>query len=439
MPRPSEDNPDKLSLALEPESAAIYSQYMTSQQASGVDVKHLKGNIPTRYMVIDAGGGTIDISVHHEVNGSIEVVNTPSGNAWGGTMVNEQFSQLLQNIVGDIGFKKFKSHGSDDKDRAKNCAALTKIIYREFESQKINFGDNFSGQAVSDDVVAVALDNRFVNFYGNQNIIEGALRFDIEYEDNTLYFSYNKMEDKFMDKTFNAIVSCTKVALEKCRADIETIYLVGGFGGCRYIFDKINEEIKQLYPHKTIQVVVPIDPSLAIAAGAVMWRENPRMFKGRKVDATYGIDASIPEHRHAYKRGYKLKLTRQDTLRKILHYGDMAYTGKVFTSRIMPSRQDMEVMKIAILSSLRDENEDEPDHTPNPDNDLMDIDEYIGELVIDIPNPNNLPIEERAVDVAIDFSGTEIQAKARYSVSGEEVKTVCNFLSSSHITSSDRY
>ena len=438
MPRPSEDNPDKLSLALEPESAAIYSQYMTSQQASGVDVKHLKGKIPTRYMVIDAGGGTVDISVHHEVNGSIEVVNTPSGNAWGGTMVNEQFSILLQNIVDDIGFKKFTSHSSDDKDKAKNCAALTKIIYREFESQKVKFGDEFSGQAVSDDAVAVALDNRFVKFYGDQNITEGALRLDIEYEDNTLYFSYNKMEDKFMDKTFNAIVSCTKVALEKCRADIEAIYLVGGFGGCRYIFDKINEKIKQLYPHKTIQVVVPTDPSLAIAAGAVMWRENPKKFKGRKADATYGINASICERR---ARAYTLdkhdyKFNRRDSS-KILQYGDMAYAEKVFTSKITPSRQDMEVIKIPILSLLRGEHEDKPDHTPNPDNDLMD-DKYIGELVIYIPNPNNLPIEERTVDVAIDFSGTEIQAKAKYSISGEEVKTVCDFLSS-HKASSDSY
>ena len=53
----------------------------------------------------------------------------------------------------------------------------------------------------------------------------------------------------------------------------------------------------------------------------------------------------------------------------------------------------------------------------------------IGRLVIDIPNPDNLPREKRTVDVTMDFSGTEIQAKATYCATGEEFKTVCDFLS----------
>ena len=53
----------------------------------------------------------------------------------------------------------------------------------------------------------------------------------------------------------------------------------------------------------------------------------------------------------------------------------------------------------------------------------------IGRLVIEVPNPDNLPLEERIVDVTMDFSGTEIQAKAKYRVTGKEVKTVCDFLS----------
>ena len=53
----------------------------------------------------------------------------------------------------------------------------------------------------------------------------------------------------------------------------------------------------------------------------------------------------------------------------------------------------------------------------------------IGELVMDIPNPDNLPREKRVFDVTMDFTGTEIQAKAKYHVNGNEVKTVCDFLS----------
>ena len=53
----------------------------------------------------------------------------------------------------------------------------------------------------------------------------------------------------------------------------------------------------------------------------------------------------------------------------------------------------------------------------------------IGELILDVPNPDNIPNKEREYDVFMDFSGTEIQARAQYSITGEEVKTVCDFLS----------
>ena len=53
----------------------------------------------------------------------------------------------------------------------------------------------------------------------------------------------------------------------------------------------------------------------------------------------------------------------------------------------------------------------------------------VGELVIDTPNPDNLPDHQRKVEVSMMFSETEIQAKAKYLLTGEEVKTVCDFLS----------
>ena len=53
----------------------------------------------------------------------------------------------------------------------------------------------------------------------------------------------------------------------------------------------------------------------------------------------------------------------------------------------------------------------------------------IGKVVIDIPNPDNLPKDQLKVDVTMDFSGTEIHAKAKYRRNEEEVKTVCDFLS----------
>ena len=57
----------------------------------------------------------------------------------------------------------------------------------------------------------------------------------------------------------------------------------------------------------------------------------------------------------------------------------------------------------------------------------------IGQLDIDVPNPDNKPRNERLVDVFMDFSGTEIQAKAKYRITNEEVKIVCDLLTNQEI------
>ena len=55
----------------------------------------------------------------------------------------------------------------------------------------------------------------------------------------------------------------------------------------------------------------------------------------------------------------------------------------------------------------------------------------IGELVIDTraSNPANLPLTQCFVDVEMDVCGTEIKARAKYRVTGQEIKIVCDFLS----------
>ena len=62
-------------------------------------------------MVIDIGGGTVDITVQDciETPNTVSVVLTPTGNAWGGTTVNKAFSELLEDIVGDQEFDGFIS------------------------------------------------------------------------------------------------------------------------------------------------------------------------------------------------------------------------------------------------------------------------------------------------------------------------------------------
>ena len=93
---PAEEKPsEKLSLALEPESAAIHCRQKV-KVASKVRqyLVHAKN-----YLVVDIGGGTVDIASHAIVEGCIEELAQPAGNFWGGTTVNEEFSNFSKSLL----------------------------------------------------------------------------------------------------------------------------------------------------------------------------------------------------------------------------------------------------------------------------------------------------------------------------------------------------
>ena len=83
----------------------------------------------------------MDITSYYIDKGDhICVVDKASGNDWGGTRVNEKFAQFLESIVDDPGFTQYISV-SDRQLQQQHKADLNKLIYGEFERQKIAFGD----------------------------------------------------------------------------------------------------------------------------------------------------------------------------------------------------------------------------------------------------------------------------------------------------------
>ncbi|XP_011406944.1 PREDICTED: heat shock 70 kDa protein 12A-like [Amphimedon queenslandica] len=420
---PREINPDRLSLALEPEAAALYSQEKVGDQ---IDVDPATAVIkrPSDYMVIDAGGGTIDITAQIEVDGNIIVENIPTGNAWGGTKINEAFSQLLQHIVGDSEFKSFLK--PEQKSQCK--ATLNKILYVDFEKQKVLLGNQKSTE------VAVALPAMFVRHYKEALTKvakkENGVEYD-EYTNDTLYIEKEVAESRFFGPAIKGIIDCTLKAIEENGYKVRTFYLVGGFGGCKYVHKKVKAAIEKAYSSKgcSCDVIVPLSPQLAVAQGAVMWRKNPEKIKARRSDATYGINVSIPfdddEHDEYYKfYNEEQKQDKCDYVFSVfLEKGELVQADQVITISLTPAYQSSKQITIGIYS------------TPNLgvryiiDTNGKSTVTKIGQLVIDIPNPDDVPRNERHVDVTMDFSGTEIQAKAKYRITGEEVKTVCDFLS----------
>ncbi|XP_019849449.1 PREDICTED: uncharacterized protein LOC109580573 [Amphimedon queenslandica] len=418
LPVPDEVNPDKLSLALEPEAVALYSQETVVEQVKGQPSAAVISR-PTEYTVIDVGDGTIDITARVEVDGGIVVQNVPTGNAWGGTQVNEEFSKLLQEIVSDPGFKKLIAF----EDCKKNQATLNNIVYIEFEQQKMLFGQGKIKE------IAVGLTRNFVRCYEKALITGVEKMCGIEYDEDmndTLFIEESVTESKLFGPVIQGIIDCTLSAIEKIANCPNTFYLVGAFGGCKYVHEKISAAIESHYQSKghkgTCSVILPPTPHLAVAAGAVMWRKNPKKLKARRADATYGIGIAAIfdpiKHDEAFKY-YNEETCCIEVCNALLEKGKLVGADQVVTTTITPEQEDAIKMSIIIYSTPHSKIQYENKKTSVT---------VIGELVIDVPNADNLPLHKRVVDVTLDFTHTEIHARAYYRVTGEEVKTVCDYI-----------
>ena len=101
---PNEKDPDKLSLALEPECAAIYCQSLSKQLVA----PYCQAEKPYQsncYLVVYIGGGTVDISAHRvssTPDRHIQVVHPPTGNNCGGSRVNKEFETFLGELVNEV-------------------------------------------------------------------------------------------------------------------------------------------------------------------------------------------------------------------------------------------------------------------------------------------------------------------------------------------------
>ena len=435
VPRPPETNPDKLTLALEPEAAAIYCQTLPLMHLAYQSLTN--GSLQSdRYVVIDIGGGTVDVTVHrHDQGKGVRVITPPAGNACGGTMVNREFSMFLQEIVEDKpDFLRFIDSGNKFEQKA----VLNALLNIGFEVQKVSFGDSASGynESLTGDNLAIKLPKKFTQFYGIDKIEAGiaALNDDrVELEDDVIYIAPSKFAS-FFEPAIQGILKCIEDVLTELKEEVDTVYLVGGFGGCKYTYEKISSMMKAKFPQNKVQIVVPKDHKLAVAQGAVKYRLKPDVIHSRVMDASYGTDITPKFNpiRHDQRRYAGLDHTGtprvKDVYLKYVEKGEHISSDEVVTCEltIIFLNNSDEPVPIPIYSSFEKGVKyiTTPDGNPNP------AIRKIGEVIVKI---RNRPREEHLVELTMDFSHTEILIRARClsSPSDEkvEIKAVTDFLS----------
>lgn len=389
------------------------------------------------YLVIDIGGGTVDISAH-QVNmipkRHIKVIHPPSGNDCGGTKVNKKFAQFLEELVGDSGFSDYISTGNEIKD-ASHKAYLNELINETFETQKRFFGTKCGvGGKVS-----IRLHYTFMETYKSR-IESGIQKLDdprIELSGTNLRIAFSKVEEFYTPVT-EGILKCIADTLGNVKGKVEKFYIVGGFGGCHYLYKKITERFGDVYSY-----ITPSGPDFAVVLGAVLFRRNPDVVESRQADATYGVRVSIPFVEGLHDEEYKWVNSKGESqcaniFSTFVERGQVVTTTEVVVRKYQPQSSDQKVMHIDIYTSP----EKGVWYTTGKQPRLRGTQALaevikVGELIIPLraldpekPQGADKDKMKRDIEVTFDFSSTEIQVKGYDQLAGTEIKTVLDFLSS---------
>ncbi|CBJ25647.1 Heat shock protein 70 [Ectocarpus siliculosus] len=283
-------NSTRLRLCLEPEAACLAAITTDNPLTSNAEGKNM--------MVIDCGGGTVDITAHKIISVeplTLEEVAAPDGGLFGSTRVDNAFRVWLKGFLGE----KFQE--------IETTRTLLSIMM-SWERKKATFQGLDSAavwrlnlsELAGYDVTNQDMENlrRSYNDGKPSSLFVGGEKFNVTLP-TTLVTS-------FFTPTLQKIAECLRrIKRESQLHDLHRVFVVGGFSRC----PMLREVIRNGLDLPAGRVVDVHEPDLAIVKGAVMYFDRSTSFNSRKARYTYGTGFAVPfddsnaEHRRRRAAG----------------------------------------------------------------------------------------------------------------------------------------
>ncbi|XP_054908883.1 heat shock 70 kDa protein 12A-like isoform X2 [Poeciliopsis prolifica] len=283
----SEGNENKLVFALEPEAASVWCKKLPAEGfiTQNTSRNTLDQSPGTQYIVVDCGGGTIDITVHEVLEGgALKELHKASGNDLGGQNVDRKFKQFLREIFCDGVWDKYEQNYPGEVQKIMSDFTLFKKGDKDMEiTLSLNLG-------------RLAQDKKKIGKFLEG--VQGA-----SWDKGSIKISKKKLRS-FFDESLQGIVKSLDDIVRRGYR-IGYILLVGGYADSQILQRHITEE----YIGKC-EVLCPFRPQEAILKGAMMFGRNPAVITSRKSAFTYGL--SVAERFDASKHRADKKYTNQD-------------------------------------------------------------------------------------------------------------------------------
>ncbi|HAG80071.1 MAG TPA: chaperone protein [Cyanobacteria bacterium UBA12227] len=392
----SDDDAEHLFLVLEPEAAAIYCQE--------VDKNSLTPD--TKMMIVDCGGGTVDITVHEVVkDGGLDEVAPGTGGAFGSMYVDKSFLEYLEEKLTAEVIELFQENEPVDFLQ----------MLDEWERTKCGFDPEASGE-----IIYFPIRTKLYNLLRNHKpqVLEN-LAAEQNGDDENIYLSRQTMEAIFRP-TLDGLVSTVENQFSALGdEEVDIIFLVGGFSTSPVLRQRIQKEFRD----KVQNIVMPPRPGAAILKGAASFGVNPSIIRARRSRLTYGVSVTPTfqpglhaESKKTWAEDLKKHLC-MDCFGTLVTIGQKIPTDAEITIEFKPADKNQTRMEFEFFSS--------------PEKEVIYTDEAhvtsLGELLVKMPfTTGGL---DRIVEVTFFFGQTEIKVKAIDRTSGNEYKTSIRFLS----------
>ncbi|KAL3871019.1 hypothetical protein ACJMK2_039181 [Sinanodonta woodiana] len=381
---------NQLTLALEPEVASLYCTKIPLVSTFNGEACPL---VPrTKYILIDAGGGTIDI-VAHEImsDGSLNEVYRSNGGAWGGTEVDKIFFAFLNDFFGKSVYENFKQKHMED------------YIYlcREFEQKKRQIEPQSTLQVTLR--LPVELNESF-NKQTEQNLAASLKSRSKWTKSVVLLTDKMRLDADIMKSFFAGVMQKTRDHLQLLFTDdglknVNIIMMVGGFSESKML----QEMVCNLFPKK--KVIVPNEAGLAVLKGAVLFGHKPDVIGHRVCRFSYGVKTSVKFEKGTHREDKKKTVGNEDMCVDIfdihVHKGQsVKLNAEQNPILYKPQRPGQKNISFEFYSSSE----------CNP---IYVTDEgcsKLGKITVDILEDSKM---DNTVEVRFKFGGTEIQMEAR--------------------------
>ena len=394
---PGDAEADRLELVLEPEAAALYCQ----EKDGDIGASRLK--IGTRFMVIDAGGGTVDLTVHEVARDGLREVVPGSGGPCGSTYIDEQFLKHIETVLGPYVYRRF---------REDEPIAFQKLL-EDWERAKCDF----KGSETYPTLLPITRQLGRILDEPDHRVVLHQLAAQQGGDEDNLHLSPATMHALFRPVLDNVVRAVEQQFRQLGGERCDYIFLVGGFAAS----PALQKRLREAFAARVQKIIVPPEPGRAVLHGAVLYGLDRTRIRSRGVRRTYGCDTYLvfepgkdPEPKKVWNAD-RQRFDCKDRFSVFVTAGQVIESDQKVTNLYYPTLKNQTQMKFNFYST--------------PQTSVRYVDEghvkRIGELTVDLPNPSG--DLNRTVELTMYFGRTEVRVEAIDRASGRTARTTLHF------------